>query len=589
MLRRLAPIIAIFTLAIFLVFPVSKVKATSPSDITSIDQLNTAVSSDGSLNKDLSDFCKKRQGNQMNLETWYSGKCTPGGDTFSGDNVGFSDIVILDLAEKLSGSNDPTATFTDTLKDLLGKMNNSQASLTPEQGQIALNDARQKITSNQNSGLIGQSNKLIGLFYQNQPASTQSYLAYVTRNLQNHKIIPAALAASSTSGVGFATFAPFLTIWQAVRNLAYIGLVAFFIVYGFMMMFRVNLGQKTVITVQLAIPKLIVTLLIITFSYAIVGLVYDLMWVIIYFLFNYLASQNLIVYGNTWHPAMTAAGNGKLGLIGSLLLNSTVAGPAAIFGVLNLVLGGVGAAVGTLAGYFTGINFIVGLIILIAILISYGKLIFKLIGAFISVVISLITAPVVLLGNAFPGSQAIGNWFRSIIGNLSVFPATMLFLLFSYLLMVQPMVGICSKVFGDNMQAALTFFGLTAPGQLNVCENIFGVKNLVDVTTSVSGVPLISPAIVGFDASGLLALIGVGLLLMASKYVDMVRDALKVPPFKYGSDIVSALSAGAKVNKSWADTGYDHLPRQIQSKLASPTNKKITDAAPGVLEQAGKI
>src|SRR3989344_5996558 len=41
------------------------------------------------------EFCDKRSGDLMNLETWYSGKCAPGVDSLSGDGVGFVDIVIL--------------------------------------------------------------------------------------------------------------------------------------------------------------------------------------------------------------------------------------------------------------------------------------------------------------------------------------------------------------------------------------------------------------------------------------------------------------------------------------------------------------
>jgi hypothetical protein len=84
----------------------------------------------------------------------------------------------------------------------------------------------------------------------------------------------------------------------------------------------------------------------------------------------------------------------------------------------------------------------------------------------------------------------------------------------------------------------------------NTCELIFGVKSLVTFSNqNVTGVPLISPSRLagGFDARGLLALIGLGLLFMSAKYVDIVRDALKVPPFKYGSDIGKALDAPIQI------------------------------------------
>ncbi len=562
MLRRLASTLTIIFLVFISLFFVPKVFAAPPAEpsptpedsVELLLELDNKVS-DNPFNKNLEDFCKKRTGNQMNLETWYSGKCTD--DTFSGEGVGFSDIVILDLAEKLSGKSDPGNSFSSTLLKVFKNLD-EQTYDTPEKQEIAFNYVRQELVYGNSTGLISQSGKIIGLLFQNPPASTNSYLAHVTQNLAKHKVIPSAIAADSANGAGFDTFSPFLGIWMVMRNLAYLGLVVFFVVYGFMMMFRINLGQKTVISVQLAIPKLIVTLLVITFSYAIVGLVFDLMWVLIYFALSYLASQGLIVFGPTWHPAVTASGAGFFGLFGSLILNAVISGPAAIFGVLNLVLGGLGAAAGTIAGYFGMINFIVGLFVMIAVLISYGKLFFKLITAFVSVIISLVIAPLMLLGNAFPGSGTIGNWLRNIVANLAVFPVTMILLLFSYLLMIQPLVGICTNTTNNGLTLVNDVLNKIGVPNIDIvgmgpCEKLFGVKSLVGSNVAITGIPLITPTsltfgdnnnniINGIDARGLLALVGVGLLLMSAKYVEMVKDALKVPAFKYGSAISDALT-----------------------------------------------
>jgi hypothetical protein len=427
MLRRLASIITIVVLTIFpLIFATSSYAAGSIDDIGKND-----------MDKYLQDFCAKRQGGQMNLETWYSGKCPTDKDkfdTFSGEGVGFSDIIILDLAEKLSGKKDPNQTFLKTIENAFNAIKALSLNATPEEKQLAISSARQQIFSSQQGGIVSDSGKMIGFLFQGQPASTYSYLAYVSQNLQKHRIIPEALAAPATSGVGFSTFSSFLPLWTAMRNIAYLGLVVFFVVYGFMMMFRVNLGQKTVITVQLAIPKLIITLLMITFSYAIVGFMIDIMWVLVYFFLNLLKTQGLIkqatVLGIDWFPGRIISG--ERGIIGSFIWNSFVAVPAAIYGTISLIIGGSGVAtslvsyISTIALGVSPIGLIIGIIIIIAVLVSYVKLFFKLIGALISIIISLITAPLVLLGNAFPGSSAIGNWLRGLMANISVFPITML-------------------------------------------------------------------------------------------------------------------------------------------------------------------
>jgi hypothetical protein len=558
MLRRLRPNIATIVSVIFFVifcfvFPF-RTFAEGEETLTDFDSYTT----DNPLNKDLQEFCLKRQGNQMNLETWYSGKCTPGGDTFSGDNVGFADIVILDLAEKLSGTNDPTQTFSKTIKTIFTNFKDQSYNSDADK-KIALDNARQQLFASQNTGLIGESGKFITMLFQYQPASTQSYLAHVSDNLQQHKIIHSALAASN--GVGFTTFAPFLTIWMATRNLAYFILVIFFVAYGFMMMFRVNLGQKTVITVQLAIPKLIITLLIITFSYAIVGLIYDLMWVVLYFILGYLKNQGILI-DQGWQPYSVAAGTSKLGLIGSFVINMIAAIPASFIGVSNLIFGKIGVIVGTASlaviSIMTGggFNVIIIIILLFAVLISYAKLFMKLIGAFISVLLSLITGPIVLLGNALPGSSAIGTWLRSIFANLMVFPTTAIFLLFSYLLMAQPLVGTCNDILNavGGTKTISDFFGVN-----NGCESLFGIKDLVPTSGAITGIPLITP-LGGFDARAMLALLGIALLLMAAKYVDMVKDVLKVPPFKYGTAISEALKFGVSQNERVASGGYKGVP-----------------------------
>jgi|GEM_PF-949495 hypothetical protein len=570
MLRRLSPL---FVTISILFLPLFFAPQTLAIDLNPLEELDNAMNADGTLEKSLQDFCEKRTGNQMNLETWYSGKCAD--DTFSGDAVGFSDIVFLDLGERLAGVKKPGTTFSGTLIKVLENLK-SQSYSTKEEETIAINSARQELFSNQHSGLVGQTGNLIGSILQTRPASTVSYLAHVNSNLQKHKIIPDSYAAKPTAtstGIGFDTFSPFLQIWIAFRNMAYLILVIFFIVYGFMMMFRVNLGQKTVISIQLAIPKLIITLLIITFSYAIVGLIYDFMWVAIYFIFSYLGSQHLIAYRTTflssvWRPAYIASGNAISGIMGSFVLNAIYSGPAAIFGVLNLIFGGVGASVGLVAGYFVGISTLINIIILIAVGISYVKLLFKLVSSFISVVISLITGPLVLLGNAFPGSTAIGTWIRGIVANLSVFPVTMILLLFSYMLMVQPVLSIC-ETGGDIVR---NFFGNPqGADSFTACEVIFGVKSLVNIgEANMGGIPILAPTplniapglIGGFNARGLFALMGIGLLLMSAKYVDMVKDALKVPPFKYGTAIGEALKYGANINDIWAKNDYaGKLPR----------------------------
>ena len=64
-------------------------------------------------------------------------------------------------------------------------------------------------------------------------------------------------------------------------------MVIILIAAGFMIMFRVKINPQTVVSLQTMIPKLVITLLLVTFSYAIAGLVIDMIYVFILCLYHY--------------------------------------------------------------------------------------------------------------------------------------------------------------------------------------------------------------------------------------------------------------------------------------------------------------
>lgn len=66
------------------------------------------------------------------------------------------------------------------------------------------------------------------------------------------------------------------SIWKVTSGIAYVLFVIVFVVVGFMIMFRKNLSSNITVTVSKALPNLIVSLIVVTFSFAIVGFVMDL-------------------------------------------------------------------------------------------------------------------------------------------------------------------------------------------------------------------------------------------------------------------------------------------------------------------------
>lgn len=65
------------------------------------------------------------------------------------------------------------------------------------------------------------------------------------------------------------------SIWQMFRDIAYVFFAVVVIIIGFMIMFRRELPGPTVVTISNTIPQLVVGMVLVTFSFAIVGLIMD--------------------------------------------------------------------------------------------------------------------------------------------------------------------------------------------------------------------------------------------------------------------------------------------------------------------------
>ena len=116
---------------------------------------------------------------------------------------------------------------------------------------------------------------LISFPIANPPASG---LYWVMNGLQNAGFIPKTYAAE---GIGFSSIRPLMTLWTIFRDIAYALLVVILIAIGFMIMFRMKINPQTVISIENALPRIVLALLLITFSFAIAGFLIDLMYIII--------------------------------------------------------------------------------------------------------------------------------------------------------------------------------------------------------------------------------------------------------------------------------------------------------------------
>jgi hypothetical protein len=249
----------------------------------------------------------------------------------------------------------------------------------------------------------------------NRPVKTSVYVADV---LKNANLIPQAYA----QGIGFAGLNPVLNIWKAFRNIAYFAFIVIFVIIGFMIMLRKKISNNAVITIQEALPKIIVTLILITFSYAIAGLVIDLMYFSILLITSVFEQNRILTDADAANT--TLFGRNIIGIgIKYFTGTSEVAGQAAeaMGTLMDLVLWSWAAGFASIIFY---------LIFVVAILIALFRTFIQLIMAYLGIILATIFAPIQLLPNAFPGSDAFGKWIKGLIANAAVFPvaATMVIL-----------------------------------------------------------------------------------------------------------------------------------------------------------------
>lgn len=290
---------------------------------------------------------------------------------------------------------------------------------------------------NQKSAVASISN-YIAMMYTNPPADLALWIQDTGQTLG---FLPRQAHAQ---GVGFSGLAPLLPIWKAFRNIAYLLLAVVMIVIGFMVMLRKKIDPKTVVTVQNALPRIVIALLLVTFSYAIVAIMIDAMYLLILLAVSLFKSSDLLptsitnpetlyTTGSLWanvfsvdfspwkllfginniSPALLNAG----AVVGGIIL--------AVVGALGLgaVTGGPAAPIGAVPGVVLAVGMpLLGLLISLAALFLFLRLFVFFLGAYIKIIVSLIFGPVQILFEAVPGTNAFSSWFRNLVSNILVFP-----------------------------------------------------------------------------------------------------------------------------------------------------------------------
>lgn len=303
---------------------------------------------------------------------------------------------------------------------------------------------------------LGGVNTLIYAMVVNPPANTDLALHDFGSSLG---FLPKSALAQS-QGIGFTGLTPLLPIWKGFRNIAYAILAVIMIIVGFMVMFRKKIDPKTVVTVQNALPGIVVTLLLITFSYAIAGFLIDMMYL--------LTAVGIAILGPAGYKigagfpgggaSVPTAGvqnfylnSNDLLSGGFLALFTGVFGP--LLNLANPFSGAFSVVASAVEKGFQAANFIPGLIsgafgvfsqaiigpimtiiLAIAFIVAFVRIFFLLLTSYVQIIFAVIIGPLQILLGALPGGDGFGSWAKNLIINLLAFPITIIILIITNML-----------------------------------------------------------------------------------------------------------------------------------------------------------
>jgi hypothetical protein len=392
------------------------------------------------------------------------------------------------------------------------------------------------------------------VFDTNRPLSG---IGYIKDRIQNFSLIPVAHAQATTSGgFGFGAFGPVQGLWRASRNFAYALSVLAIIILAFMVMFRVKISPQVVISAQSAIPKVIIALIFVTFSYAIAGLLVDFMYVVIgvlaYF-FAQASGASAVTGAATANFSMMTTGIPNIGggfltmmilyfLIFSITLFVTIFLTGSL--VANTIL--------TISGSLPLIMILILIIALVVLLFMTVKIFWLLLKTMAMTYLLVVVGPLqIIMGAALPSAQGVGvgSWIKSMLTNLAVYPVVGSLFLLSFIF----------AQFGVK----LAFTQLVAGGIIDAF-----IRAILGTNFPLPSSGWVPPLVLGADKLPIVFVaISFVLITIIPKTVEMIQAFMAGKPFGFGEAIGEAVGPVGGLAKVGASL-YVNKNRAADEKTA---------------------
>lgn len=353
---------------------------------------------------------------------------------------------------------------------------------------------------------------LTNSMYALRPASTGYYIAY----LKEKGTVPGIKPAYAQTGFAVQAFTPVLKLWELSRNIALLGFTVIFIAIGFMIMLRTKIDPRTVVTVQQAIPKLVVGIILVLFSYAIIGLIIDVVNVGTRAIATLLQQQGFIAQDGP----TPSSGNPSERL--SILLNTNIFGLfQQLYNVDNLVI-----AIGDLSEFNTVAQVlkfdqiltgggITRTVLWIAMFVAVIRTFFMLLTNYLIITLYVIFSPFQFLMIALPGQGDLAGWVRKILSRVLVFPVAFFMLALGAIFLASP----GSIVWYDSSGA--TFTGVGNVWRVGPQGQVFRNQN-----ADPNYQPYWSPIGLGNWGDAVGPLLTLAIVLTIPRVADMVRETI---------------------------------------------------------------
>jgi len=420
---------------------------------------------------------------------------------------------------------------------------------------------------------------LLAYPFLNPPASG---IGSTIQTLADAGFIPKSYAAE---GVGFASIRPLMGVWKAMRDISYLLLVLVIVTIGFMIMLRSKINPQTVVSVENALPKIVMSLIYITFSFAIAGFLIDMMYVSLVLIITILGPQqatratkdlipmflqakphdiigvlfNFDFFNIFWRlpeALLTILGSGMgivlravLTGIGAFFLSPyydramswawqpDLQASAIVIGI-NGIIRSLLSFSATSLGFFVVIclasllmPFILGVIIFLTVIMLFFRIFFLLFSNYVKLLVLIIISPLFLLMEAIPGQATFSTWIKNILELLVPYP-----------------IIIATSLIGS-----------------------------IIMETSIKGVLWTPPFIIGLTPDYLSAIIGMWVIFMIPDFIGLVQKMVNPKPLPLDAGI-GTFFGGAKTG---VETGLGEMSKYALLAGQFAPLKRIFNMIPG--------